>query len=166
MKRLLQIAAAGLLFVLVSCGPTQDQAISHNDVLVQDQKEILALEDNLINSIVDWEYQTAKNDLKIYQEKLSELEKKYNDMKAFDKEDEFRLAMINLIKALKEQADVNYAMVIEFIPLAPTIDELEDDPLYEMFEILDIIDAESDTANKKFLEAQETFAKKYDFTLQ
>jgi len=166
MKKLFQLSAVLVLFVLAACGPTKEDAIKFNDGLVADQKEILGLEDNLITSIVDWKYDQSKSDLMAYQGKLAEYLKKYEDMKAFDKEDEFRLSMIVLLKALKEQADVNYPAVIDFIPLSLTIDELEDEPMTALFDILDEIDLKSDAANSQFLDAQKKFAEKYELQLQ
>lgn len=87
-------------------------------------------------------------------------------MKSFDKEDEFRLAMIDLLKALKEQAEGNYPEVIEYIPLSETIDDLEDEPLMQLLDILDEIDLNSDSANGQFLDAQKKFAEKYQLQLQ
>jgi hypothetical protein len=133
--------------------------------MVKDQKEILALEDNLITSIVDWNYNSSKSDLKAYQEKLSEYLDKYEKMDAFDKEDEFRLAMINLCKVLKEVSETHYPEAIEYITMSETLDSLPDEPLMELLDILDEIDLKSDDANNEFLDAQKKFAEKYELQL-
>ncbi len=167
MKKILQFTAIAISLFIAACGaPTKEEAIDYNDELVADQKEILALEDNLIGSIVDWKYENAKSDLAVYQSKINEYHTKYEDMKSFDKEDEFRLAMIDLLKALKEQAEGNYPEVIEYIPLSETIDDLEDEPLMQLLDILDEIDLNSDSANGQFLDAQKKFADKYELQLQ
>jgi hypothetical protein len=166
MLRLFKFAAIAIFFVLAACGPTKDDAINHNDELVKDQKEILGLEDNLIGSFAEWNYNLAKSDLKAYQDKLAAMQEKYDNMKAFDKEDNFRLSMIELIKGLKEQADNNYPMLLEFIPLAESIEDMDDDTYYAMHDLLDVIDDESNAVNDKFLDAQKVFAKKYDIALE
>jgi hypothetical protein len=166
MKKLVKFTAIGLLFLFAACGPSKEDAIKHNDSIVADQKEILALEDNLIGSIADWNYVFAASDLKVYQDKLNEYIKKYEDMKAFDKDDAFRLSMLQLLKGLKEQADGNYLLVLEIMSGSETMDELDDENYNALLDILDDVDLKSDEANNQFLDAQKKFAEQYDLQLK
>lgn len=166
MKKVVQFLGVLFMFALVACGPTTEDAIKFNDELVTDQKEVLALEDNLITSLVDWEYENAQADLATLSDKVNALLKKYEDMKPFDKEDEFRQSMISLLKAFKEQAETNYTLAIEYIPYSATLDELDEALLEELLDVLDQIDIAVEAANQNFLDTQVKFAEKYKLTLE
>jgi len=166
MKKLFQLSAIGLLFVFASCGPSKEDAIKHNDAVVADQKEVLALEDNLINGIAEWNFTLAQSELKAYQDKLNEFIKKYDEMKKFDKEDIFKNSMLILLKTLKEQAEGNYTKVLGYMETNEVADSLDDASYDALLDILDEIDLKSDSANNQFLDAQKKFAEKYEIQLK
>jgi hypothetical protein len=165
MKRIFQLSAAALLLALVACGPTKEQAIDFNDEVVADQKEALTLAENLMSSIYDWDADQASSDLKDFQDGISGMMKKYEEKSEFDKEDEFRKAMISLLKVMEETGE-GFEEIVELVVDYPDLSVFTDDELADIEETMDEIFETIDVENKKFLDVQESFAKKYEFTLE
>jgi len=165
MKRLSQLLAAAFMLFLVACGPTKDQAIEFNDQIVKDQKNALLLAENLMSSIYDWDGVQAAKDLKSFQNGISDMIKKYEEMKKFDKEDEFRTAMISLLKVIEKSND-GFEGIVELMEEYPDPSVLTDDDAFEIEDIMDDIFDTIDVENKIFLRVQESFAKKYEFPLE
>lgn len=165
MKRFLQLSAAAFLLDLVACGPTKEQAIEFNDSVVADQKDALSLAENMMASIYDWDYDQAEGDFEDFQSGIGEMLKKYEEMSAFDKEDEFRLAMIDLLKVMEGTFET-FEEILGIIDDNPDLATLSDDDASDIEDELDAIFEEIDAENKDFLAVQEKFAEKYDFRLE
>jgi len=162
MKKQLNVFLFALTFILIACGPTKNQAKEFMDQVVRDQKEVMKLEGNLVQNVVNLNLEESKSDLKVYQENLSKYLDKYTNMEAFDKDDELRLAMIELCTVLKEMADINYLEAINYLAEMETPTPPHQQSLLVLFDILGFIDLKSDEANDKFLEAQKIFIEKYN----
>jgi hypothetical protein len=165
MKKIFLLLGIAFAATMISCGPTTEDAIKHNDNIVADQKEMLDLETDLLNDIVDGqEAANIKKTFKKYLGFLEEMEKKYNEMDEFDEKDTFRKAMINLIKEFKSVAENEYDEMIEIYSKEP--DALTDADFEKWEDLTEIIDEKEGKANDDFLDAQKEFSKEYNFDLK
>jgi len=153
-----------MLFVYAHA-QTTDQAIAHNDKIVADQIAIIAAEDAFVSTIVDGKEQKVidkafKNYLKI----LKKFSGQYKKMKAFDSNDTFRKAMIDLIDVFRSAADHEYREMVTIYAMDPLSLTAE---VFERWEALtQTVNDKENAANEKFLNAQEEFALQYNFTLK
>jgi len=156
----------GSLFVsaiLVSCGPTTDDAIKYNDALVDQQKKVLQKESALIEVIsknTPDKLESSYNDLLNQIKESAEIVQK---MEAFDGKTDMKDAVLKVFEAYKNAAENDY---IEMINLAKTPDALytqeTDDKVIDLSKKID------DKLNKAvdaFIVKQKEFAEKYKFEL-
>jgi hypothetical protein len=165
MKKIFLLFSFVFAATLISCGPTTDDAIKHNDKIVADQKKMLELESNFVNSIIDnAKISIIENNYGKYIDFLKETEQKYADMKSFDDKDTFRKAMIDLVGTFKKVAENEYKEMLDIFK--KDIDELSEKDFNRWEELTNIIDEKEGKANNAFLDAQKEFAKEYKFELQ
>ncbi len=166
MRKLLQLAAVALVLVFAACGPSTEDVISYNDGIVADQSELIMMENEIVENIYDYyDYPASKKSYDAYTAKVNELLTKYEEMKPFDDEDEFRVAMIDLLKVHKEQLEEYYLVIIDFMEVYPDVSEVDDESAENIVVILDAILEATNAQNEKFLETQKVFAKKYNVEL-
>jgi hypothetical protein len=156
----------GSLFVsaiLVSCGPTTDNAIAYNDALVNQQKKVLQKESVLIEII-------SKN-------KPDKLDSSYNDlltqikesidvvkkMEAFDGKTDMKDAVLNVLEAYKDAAENDYSEMINLAKTPDTLYTQETDN--KVIDLSKKIDDKLNTAVDTFIAKQKEFAEKYKFEL-
>ncbi len=165
MKKIFLLIGIAFAATMISCGPTTEDAIKHNDNIVADQKEMLDLESDFVNAIVDGQDESAiKKTFKKYTDFLDEMEKKYNDMDEFDEKDTFRKAMINLVTEFKKVAKNEYDEMVQIYTKDP--DALTDTDFEKWEELTNVVDEKESKANDEFLDAQKEFAKEYNFDLK
>lgn len=164
MKKIFLLLGIVFAATMISCGPTTDDAIKHNDSIVADQKEMLDLESDFVNAIVDGKDESAiKKAYSKYTDFLEEMEKKYSEMDSFDDKDTFRKAMIDLIKEFKDVAENEYDEMVKIY--TKDADALTDADFEKWEDLTDAVDNKESKANDKFLDAQKEFAKEYNFEL-
>lgn len=164
MKKIFFAALVLMSFVFVSCGPTVDQAIEHNDAIVADQKAVLNFREEVADLIFNYasneEINKKHSDYSTF---LATTLKKYEDMAAFDKKDVFRLAMIDFLKAYQGICDGQFKKFIELYlsdaETAPADIDAQIDALAAE------IDKNENDALQAFIASQEVFSTDYGFKL-
>ncbi|HPS82975.1 MAG TPA: hypothetical protein PLA88_01575 [Bacteroidales bacterium] len=165
MKKIFLLIGIAFAATMISCGPTTEDAIKHNDNIVADQKEMLDLESDFVNAIVDGQDEAAiKKSYKKYTDYLGEMEKKYDEMDEFDEKDTFRKAMIGLVKEFKKVAENEYDEMVKIY--TKDADALTDADFEKWEELTNVVDEKESKANDDFLDAQKEFAKEYNFELK
>lgn len=153
-----------LLMVATLGAQTVDQAIAHNDKLVMDQKKILILEGHLVTAFVNGSgSDTIDIEFEIYNDYLAFMKSKYTDIKKFDKEDVFRVAMVELVGTFIAVAQTEYKELTELFAIPS--DELTDEHYKRWDVLVEQIDVKENKANEAFLAAQKKFAATYGFSL-
>ena len=164
MKKIFLILGVVAVFTMTACGPTTEDAIAHNDVIVGDQKEMLELEDDLITAISDdgdlGAIEDAYDDYVDFFEKTI---KKYDDMDAFDEPDTFRKAMMDLLKTFEDVAKGEYRDLIDIF--SKDAEDLTEQDFEDWDTLIEDIDDKEGEANDDFLDAQKKFAGEYEFEL-
>jgi hypothetical protein len=173
MKNLFFITIIISLF-LVSCGGAKDKlkdlikaetaetALDYNDDLIAIQAEV----DNSIVNLLDVidgsdpvEMEDARtNTLKIIKDAISDVE----DMRDFDGKDDYKKAMIKLLKMYE---DIVKNELTDIIDLVGYTEELTDDDWAKYEELYDSALAKYDEAFAEFDAFQDGFADKWDFTI-
>lgn len=165
MKQTFILLFVSMAFLFVACGPTQDQAVKHNDAIVADQKALLNVEDELLDLVfdasADFSEVTAKH--QEYNTMIATLLDKYEKMAAFDDQDIFRLAMIDFVKSFKGISENQFKTFIDIIS------SVTEENQYEVQGQIEALATEIDDLEAKtlevFLKKQEEFATQYGFTL-
>ncbi|MDD3741931.1 MAG: hypothetical protein PHH30_11910 [Bacteroidales bacterium] len=173
MKNLIFTTVVICLF-LVSCGSakkkltdlvkteTTETALEYND-------DLIAIQSEVDNSIVDLlsvidgsdpvEMEDARsNTLDIIEDAIKEVE----DMRDFDGKDDFKEAMIDLLKMYE---DIVKNELTDIIDLVGYTEELTDDDWLKYEELYDSALAKYDEAFVDFDSFQADFADKWDFTV-
>ncbi|KAF5057228.1 hypothetical protein DSECCO2_359010 [anaerobic digester metagenome] len=165
MKKIFLLLGIAFAATMISCGPTTEDAIKHNDDIVADQKEMLDLESDFVDAIVNGQDEAdIKKTFKKYTDFLGEMEKKYDEMDEFDEKDTFRKAMISLVKEFKKVAENEYDEMVKIYTKDP--DALTDADYEKWEELTTVVDEKESKANDEFLDAQKEFAKEYNFDLK
>jgi len=152
-----------LAVFFVSCGPTRQGAIDLNDTIIADQKQILEKENKLIAALenTNSDRKTIENSHKDLLNLLNSLQKKYADMEPFDDRDTFRKAMIELISTYKSITTNEYKEMINVC-----FGEYDERANAKWKSLVKSLNDKAGSANDKWLDAQEEFAKQYKFDIQ
>lgn len=166
MKRNLFFLLISMAFLFVACGPTQDQAVAHNDAIVADQKALLNLEDELLDLVFDAnaDFATVTAKHQEYNNMIATLLDKYEKMPAFDDQDIFRLAMLDFVKSFKGISENQFKTFIDII--SSVTEENQDEVQGQIESLATEIDNLEAKTLEVFLKKQEEFASQYGFTLQ
>ncbi|PKP04773.1 MAG: hypothetical protein CVU11_03415 [Bacteroidetes bacterium HGW-Bacteroidetes-6] len=165
MKKLFLFIGIVFAGTMIACGPTTDDAIKHNDGIVADQKKLLEMENDFVNTIVDGdEIADIKKAYKEYNAFIEETLKKYEDMDEFDSNDTFRKAMLDLLKEFQDVANNEYKEMVDIYTM--DAEDLTEDDFTRWEELAQIVEDKEGKANDSFLDKQKEFAKEYNFTLE
>jgi len=166
MKKIV-LSITGFLFisaVLISCGPTSDNASKYNDALVSWQTKVFQKESVLIEAFS----KNMPDKLDISYEELVKQLKESSDsvqkIKTFAGKTDLKDAAMKVFEAYKDVTENDYP---EMIKLAKTPDSLytqETDD--KVIEISKKIDDKLDKVIDAFVEKQEKFSEKYKFELK
>ena len=154
-----------MVFVFASMAQTQDEAIAWNDKLVDSQKKMLALEDEMIVAITeDGDIETIAVAYINYLTYINETIAYYESVDPFDRKDIFRKELLKLFGVFRDVAVNEYAEILKlwFTPA----DDLSEEDFNRWDELINIVDEKEIASNDKFLEVQIEFAKKYKFVLE
>ena len=163
MKKIFLILGVTAAFMMTACGPTTEDAIDHNGVIVADQKEMLKIEGDFVNAISeDGKISVVEDAYDDYIDFFEKTIKKYDDMDAFDKNDTFRKAMIDLLNAYEDIAKNEWRALINLLP----INQFTEQDREDWKTLLEIIDEKEGEAIDDFLDAQKKFAGEYEFELK
>jgi hypothetical protein len=156
----------GFLFVstlLVSCGPSADDAIKYNEELVNQQTKIFDKESALIEVI-------SKNMPEKLDGLCAELSKQIDEsisivekMDAFDGKTELKDAALKVFKTYKDVVSNEYKSMIAYSKTPDSLYTQEDDD--KVMELSNKIDEKLNKAIDEFVELQKQFASKYKFEL-
>lgn len=157
-----------LFLMLAACGPTKDQAIKFNDDIVDQQKELLGAQNTFIDAFAIGTVDDLIEESNNWKATAEKGKAKAEEMGAIDDIDELRKAFLGLCDAHLEIINDKLPRVFEIIEKSKdlSISEEEYNSLNdELMAITGEIDALSDGANGKFLDAQKEFAGRYEFSL-
>lgn len=159
MKRVLYGVLAIMATFMVACGPTQDDAITFNDTLVE-------MDNTAYETFSDYEsaiYDGDEDDIEELGAKLQEdidagLEYINSDS---DFDGPFKESAIAMFEAYQVSLDDFFPVMIEYWTndWDEDLEEAEEDAYNDMY---DLIEEKSDD----FIEAQEAFADEWDFILE
>ena len=159
------IAVIGSLFlsaVLVSCGPTKEDAIKYNDELIKEQTKVLEAESAIFDAVtnnpskLDASFESLKSQVK---ESTEAVEK----MKAFDGKTDFKDALLKLFTTFKGLNEKEFAEYISIGKLQGN--DFTPEKGDRMISLGKTIDDAVLKANDDFIKTQKEFAAKYKFEL-
>jgi len=156
----------GSLFIsaiLVSCGPTSNDAIKYNDELVNQQTKVFEKETVLIDAIsknMPDKLEGLYSDLKKQvDESISAVEK----MDAFDGKTDFKDAAMKVFNTYKDVTANEYNDMIKYSKIPDSLYTQEDDD--KVIELSKKIDDKLNKSVDDFIQIQKSFAGKYKFEL-
>ena len=149
--------------IMVSCGPTTDDAVKYNDKLVEQQTKVFDKESALIEAI-------SKNMPDKLDVLLSDLSKQVdsstaavNSMQGFDGKTELKDAALKVFSTYKEVTEKDYKDMIKFAKTPDSLYTQEDDN--KLIESSKKIDDKLNKCIDDFVLLQTKFAEKYKFEL-
>jgi len=164
MKKIISVFS--LLFamtLLISCGPTSNDAIKYNDSLVDLQSKIFEKESALIDAISK---NTSDKIDPLYKDLLTQIDKAKDTLEkigSFDGKTEMKDAVMKVFSTYKGVATNEYPEIIKLAKMPDSLYTQDDDN--KKIDLSKKIDDELDKAVNDFLEIQKSFAVKYKFEL-
>jgi len=146
-----------MFFVACDMAPTTDEAIAFNDEIVADQSDLIDLNQEFIDVYSGDDLDDIEDAMEELETFLEDKTEEYEAMEAFDDEDIFRKAFLDLLGEFTEISE-DYEKLLEmWADDDVTLDEIAD------FEE-EINDATTE-ANENFLDKQKDFSEQYEFDL-
>ena len=149
--------------LLVSCGPSTDEAIKYNDALVSQQTKVFEKESALIEAIsknMPEKFDILLAELSIQVDSSTDAVKK---MDAFDGKSDLKDAALKVFATYREVVDSNYNAMIKYAKTPDSLYTQEDDD--KVIELSKKIDDKLNKAVEDFVTLQKSFAGKYKFEL-
>jgi|GEM_PF-1083883 len=149
--------------LLVSCGPSTDEAIKYNDALVSQQTKVFEKESALIEAIsknMPEKFDVLLAELSVQVDSSTEAVKK---MDGFDGKTDLKDAALKVFITYRTIVDSSYAEMIKYAKTPDSLYTQEDDD--KVIELSKKIDDKLNTAVEEFVERQKNFAAKYKFEL-
>ena len=165
MKKLFATILGSLFIsaILVSCGPSTDDAIKYNDELVSQQTKVFEKESALIEAI-------SKNMPEKFDALLAELSVQVDSsaaavkkMESFDGKTDMKDAALKVFTTYRSIVDSSYAEMIKYAKTPDSLYTQEDVDM--VIELSKKIDDKLNKTVEAFVEVQKTFAAKYKFEL-
>lgn len=149
--------------MLISCGPTSDDAIKYNDLLVGQQTKVFEKESALIDAL-----QKNANDKidPLYKELLAQIDKASDTLEKigkFDGKTDMKDAVAKVLATYKTVATNEYPEMIRISKMPDSLYSQDDDN--KRMDLSKKIDDELDKSVNDFLEVQKAFSVKYKFEL-
>lgn len=162
MKKVLFGVVAIAATFLVACGPTQDDAITFNDTLVE-------LDEQAYEALTDYESAIYDGDMDEIEEKADEFQAKITAGMDFieadsDFDGEFKDAAKGMFEAYQTSYDEYMPVMVEY--WTKDWDEITDELEEEEQDAYDNMNELIDERSEAFISAQETFAEEWDFILE
>lgn len=165
MKKIASIGLfAVIMFSMISCGPTSEQAIAYNDKIIDQQVAIINKVDALNTSFKTWENKAGMD--KAWTEAVKQVETSTTEvtaMDAFDKNSDFKEAALKLFGIYKEVLNNEYKEMLALYKLPNDLFTKEQEERWgklseQAFEKMD-------KALNELKPVQAQFAEKYKFEI-
>jgi hypothetical protein len=161
-KTLLLLPILALLFVACSF-ETKEKAIEYNDDMIAIQSDVDKSLVDLINAIDTFdpvEMESARIEtLDVIEDAID----KVDEMRDFDKKDDFKKEMIKLLKMYEDITENELTEVIDIVGYTEELSEADLDRYQQLF---DEALTKYDEAFAEFNEWQDGFAKEWDFEVE
>lgn len=166
MKKLLYPVLLFVVAFMVSCdmGPTTEDAIDFNDEIVADFRKLVEADDAFIDAMYYDDVAEIENAMYDLQDFVKETTEEYEDMEAFDDEDIFRKAFLELLDVYNDVAFKDYPKLVDYI--YQVVEEGNTEIGDEYVDFAGEIDDKIAEAKEDFYAEQEKFAEQYDFVLE
>jgi hypothetical protein len=166
MKKLIYPVLLFVVAFMVSCdmAPTTEEAIAFNDEIVADFRKLVEADDAFIDAMYYddiAEIETAMYELQDFVEETTE---EYEEMEAFDDEDIFRKAFLDLLEVYHDIAFEDYPVLVDYI--YQVVEEGNAEVGEEYVDFAGEIDDKVAAAKEEFYAGQEKFSEQYDFVLE
>jgi hypothetical protein len=165
MKKLFATVLSSLFIssLLVSCGPSTDDAVKYNDALVSEQTKVFEKESALIEAIsknMPEKFDVLLAELSVQVDSSADAVKKMN---AFDGKSDLKDAALKVFATYRSVVDSNYRDMIKYAKTPDSLYTQEDDD--KVIELSKKIDDKLNKAVEDFVSLQKSFAGKYKFEL-
>jgi len=163
MKKLFAIFTVSLFAstILLSCGPSSDDAIKYNNDLVEQRTKVIEKENALTEAIS--KNMPEKLDI-LYSEMNKQIDESIeavNKMYGFDGKTDMKDAVMKLLTTYKEVAGSEYKEMLKYTKIPDSLYTQEEDD--KVMELSKKIDDKLNKVDDDFIQAQKLFAEKYQF---
>jgi hypothetical protein len=157
--KLMCMLLTGIL--LVSCGPSKQDAIKYNDSITIEQKKVVHVETKLTDANKSGNTGALEGILKELSLQIDKSTAKVKDIKSFDGKTDLKDAALAFLTTYRDVVDKEYPAWLENVQTPP--DKVTGKLLDEEKALISSINGKLDKAASDFKRAQEAFADKYKF---
>ena len=158
------LPSIGLLFLLIACGPTKDDAVKFNDRIVSVQKMCLAAEGSFYDVCDKLNADDIKKALADFKSNVTTCAEKIEKIEAHESFDAYKQSAVNLLKSYKGMLDVEFTEYARLYSVPSEVFNKDDEANQK--ELVVKINISLDLLNKNFIEEQKRFADKWGFILE
>ena len=156
------IGLFGLCFILVACGPGQQQVINFNDTLVEEQTNVINTLDALYDTYSDYDPDKMEGALAMVEKNCIECLENLKNVNV-ESGEKMKSDVQRLCDYIYKKSQGNLKRVVELL-------SIPDEEYTEEFENeVSVLQAEVDSLvyelNEQFLASQQAFANKHNFIL-
>ena len=163
MKKYLLAASAFMALILVSCGPTQSDAIKYNDELIAIQKSLVPFHQGFIDQIDGHNADSLKTMQALFVQKSKEALETCEKMQPFGEKRDYLDAAIEYFKTLNSLANNESKLITETMVKDST--QITEEDMNKITEYAGKFDSEYERIMKKVQDAQNAFATEWKFQL-
>ena len=166
-KKFIYTFALLAVILLSQCGPTMQDAIDYNDKLIAEESLVIDRINDLDNAMADWDNPAGiQAALDAANAQIDKSTKVLEDMGAFDGNNDFINACLELFNVFKSQVNDEYVEQLGIINVYNDTPENYTTVEQNRYnELNDVLDNEYYPAFDKFSKAQEDFADEWGFIL-
>ncbi len=149
--------------IIVSCGPSREDAANFNNMLIAQQKQVVNQYDELVKTYDTYNAEKMDNQLVAFLTQLSKAEEEVKAMPNFDGADQLKKAFLDYIEQNRSVAENEVRELIRIykIPEEEFTTELHN----SWNDTYTKGDNKIKTAESKFMAAQKAFAEKFQLIL-
>ena len=149
--------------LLISCGPTVEEAIKYSDGIIEQNEIVIEKLEELIDTYDKFVPQEMDNTYKTAVAVTNESVDFASKLKPFGEDSTFKEGALKLFGTYKSILDVEHKRIIELLKLPES--EYGEEEIAEYAKLIEVANQKADTELNNLIMVQEKFAKKYKFDL-
>jgi len=149
--------------LLISCGPTVEEAIKYSDNIIEQNEMIIGKLEELIDTYDKFVPEEMDNAYKTAVAQTTGGIDFAKKLKPFGEDSTFKVGALKLFNSYKSILDVEHKRIIELLKLPES--EYGEEEISEYANLIESANQKADTELNSLIIIQENFAKKYQFEL-
>jgi hypothetical protein len=163
MKKIILVTGT-LIFMLTSCGPTQQDAIKYNDSIIDITDKLTEMQDLFINQLDGHNVDSLKITHELFVKQTEISSEHLAKLKIFEDKNDFGKAASDFIATVNSIANNESKEIVEL--LSKDAEQFTDEDPEKLNNLASMMDEKYEKAFKHFQKVQISFSKKWNFKLK